>query len=152
MGAVMHSSRSAPTKVVVFQWPWSNGRLADAGLESVRRGGAHFEPEAAEDTAKAHLHIMELGLHQFPRCQHRPNLLRRQRFAMNRPKPAQPHQLCDASGILLVGLDRHGLEGVTHGACLKQFNSETGLDHASIQPLRRRPGLQADPGQRQTKT
>jgi hypothetical protein len=47
---------------------------------------------------------MELALNKLAYCQKRPRLLGRQRLAMNRTEPAEPHQLCDAARILAVGL------------------------------------------------
>src|ERR1019366_7083372 len=40
----------------------------------------------------------------------RPRFLRRHGFAMDRPKPTEPHQLRDATRAVAIGLDRHRLQ------------------------------------------
>ncbi len=51
---------------------------------------------------------------------------------------------------LPVRLHRHRLECVTHVPRLQQLDRKAGCPHPRIQPLRKRPGLQADPHQAQT--
>ena len=88
-------------------------------------------------------------LHQLARGQQRAHLLRRQRLAMHRPEPAQPHQLRDAARILAIGLHRHRLEGIAHVPRLQQLDRKPGFPHRRIQPLRQRSSLQPDPRQAQ---
>ena len=64
--------------------------------------GADLQAEAAQDAAQAHLDIVQLGLQQLARRQQGAHLLRRQRLAVHRPEPAEPHQLRDAARILAV--------------------------------------------------
>ena len=103
-----------------------------------------LQTEAAEDTAKAHLDIMKLGLHQLARRQHCLYLLCWQRSAIHRSKPAKTHQLGNAACVLLVGLDRHRFEGIAHVTCLKQVDDKATSNQTSIQPLRQRPRFQAN--------
>src|SRR5215213_1874794 len=87
---------------------------------------------------------MALGLQELARGQKRPHLLGRQRLAVHRAEPAQAHQLGDAAGVGAIGFDRHGFEGRADMARLKQFHRQPGRLQASKEPLRQRPGLQAD--------
>jgi hypothetical protein len=64
---------------------------------------------------------------------------------------AQSQQLRNATGILAVGLDGHGLEGVAHMPCLQEFHRQARIAHRGIKPLRQRPGLQPHPRQLKTK-
>src|SRR5215213_9387188 len=86
---------------------------------------------------------MALGLQERAGGQKRPHLLGRERLAVHRAKPAQPHQLGDAAGVLTIRLDRHGLEGRADMARLKQFHRQPGRLHLGKEPLRQRPGSQA---------
>jgi hypothetical protein len=88
---------------------------------------------------------MGLALQQLARRQKRSHFLRRQRLAMHRAEPAEPHQLSDTARVLAVGFDRHRLEGSPHVPGLEQFNWQPGIAHARIEPLRQRPSLQPDP-------
>ena len=111
-------------------------------------GRPNLQAKAAQDALQAHLDIMALGLQELAGGQKRPHLLGRQRLAVHRPEPAQAHQLGDAAGILTISLHRHGLEGGAHMARLEQFHRQAGRLQASKEPLRQRPGLQADPRHR----
>src|SRR5437588_8690821 len=66
-------------------------------------------------------------------------------MAMYRPKPAEPHQLRDAAGIIAVRLHRHRLERIAHMPRLKQLNRKTRLLQRRKQPLRQRTSLEPDP-------
>ena len=71
-------------------------QLLDPRRKTLRRGRPDLQPEAAQNPAQAHLHIVKLRLHQLARRQERPHLLRRHRLAMHRTEPAKPHQLGNA--------------------------------------------------------
>ncbi len=77
--------------------------------------------------------IKKLGLHQLARREHGAHFPRRQRFAMHRPKPTEPHQLGDALGILAAGLNRHGVEGAAPMTCLKRLDGKTSFRQTGIQ-------------------
>jgi len=64
---------------------------------------------------------------------------------MDRPKPAEPHQLRDASRVVAVGLDRHRLKGDAHIPGLQQLNRQARLHQRRVKLLPQRPGLQANP-------
>ena len=120
-------------------------QLADPDRKAPRRGRPDLQPEAAQHAPQAHLHVEALRLQQLARGQQRARLLRRQRLAVHRAEPPQPHQLRDAARVLAVGLHRHRLERVPHVPGLKQLHREPGLAHRRVQPLRQRTRLQADP-------
>src|SRR3954463_3245474 len=113
---------------------------------------AHLEPEAAQKTPQTELHVAHLGLQLLARDQQRPNLLGGGRFAMHRPEPAHPQELGDAAGVPAIGLDDHRRERRLHVARLQQHRLKAGLDQRGLEPLRQRPGLQADARQPQIET
>ena len=123
-------------------------QFADPGGEGPRRRRADLQPEAAQHPAQAHLDVMVLGLQQLARRQQRSHFLRRQRLAVHRAEPAEPHQLGNAARVLAVGLDRHRLVGVPHVPGPEQFDRQSRFPHARIQPLRQRSSLQPDPPHR----
>ena len=53
------------------------------------------------------------------------------------------HELRNAAGVLPIGLDRHGLEGIANVPRLQQLYLEPVLPHALVE--RQRPGLHPDP-------
>jgi hypothetical protein len=63
---------------------------------------------------------------------------------MNRPKPAHPHQLRDAARILAVGLHRHRRQRGLHVSRFQKSRFQASLSQPRMQPLRKRPSLQAD--------
>ena len=63
---------------------------------------------------------------------------------MHGAKPAQSHQLSDAAGVGAIGLDRHGLERRAHVPRLEQLDRQAGRLQAGKEPLRQRPGFQAN--------
>jgi hypothetical protein len=111
---------------------------------------AHLEPEAAQKTPQAELHVAHFGLQLLARDQERPNLLGGRRLAVHRSEPAHAQQLGDAAGVLAVGLDDHRRERRLHVAGLEQHRLKTGFDQSGLEPLRQRPGFQADAHQRQS--
>jgi hypothetical protein len=64
---------------------------------------------------------------------------------MHRPEPPHPQQLRDAARILAVSLVHHGRQRCLHVPRLEQHHLKPGRDQASVQPLRQRARLQADP-------
>ena len=88
----------------------SGDEVADAVGKTLRRRTAHFEPEAAQNPAQAHLDIVQLRLHQLARGQDGTHLLRGERLAMHRAEPAEPHQLGNPACVVAVRLHRHRLE------------------------------------------
>src|ERR1700722_8513976 len=67
---------------------------------------ADLQPEAAQNPAQSVLEVLELALHQLACRQHRADLLCRDRLAVYRSEPAEPHQLraslrSDFTGIAL---------------------------------------------------
>jgi len=68
------------------------GMAGHQGLQSCcigpRRCGTDLQPEAAQNTADAHLYVMKLSLQEFARRQDRAHFLSRQGLAMHRPEPA----------------------------------------------------------------
>jgi hypothetical protein len=71
---------------------------------------------------------------------------------MHRPEPAHPQELGDAAGVLAIGLDDHRRERRLHVARLQQHRLKAGLDQRGLEPLRQRPGFQADARQPQIET
>ena len=51
-----------------------------------------------------------------------------------RPKPAKPHQLRNTTCVLAVGLDRHGLERITHDRTFGLDNANARLFQRNINP------------------
>ena len=121
-------------------------QLAHPRRKGLRRRRPHLQPEAAQHPAQAHLHVKPLALQQLARRQQRPRLLRRNRLAVHRPEPAQPHQLRDPARVLAVRLHRHRLERRPHMPRLQQHGRQPGRVQRREQPLRPRPGFKADPG------
>jgi hypothetical protein len=111
-------------------------QFADPAWKGSRCRRADLQPKAAQHPAQAHLDVMVLGLQQLTRRQQRSHFLRRQRLAVHRTEPAEPHQLGDAARVLPIGLDRHRLECVSHVPGLEQFDRQSRIPHARIQPLR----------------
>ena len=58
----------------------------------LQSGTVLFGAEPAQNAPQAHLHVEQLRLHQLARRQQRADLLGYNRFAVHRPKPAEPHQ------------------------------------------------------------
>ena len=71
----------------------------------------HLEPESAQDPAQTDLEVDQLGLELFARRQQGAHFLGAQGFGVHRPKPAEPHQVGDATGIVAVSLHGHGRQG-----------------------------------------
>src|SRR4051812_47801395 len=63
---------------------------------------------------------------------------------MHRSVPAHAHHLSNATGVRAIRFDRHGREGRLHMSGLKQHDIKAGSNNTSVEPLRERPGLQAD--------
>lgn len=63
---------------------------------------------------------------------------------MNRAKPAHTDHLGNAEGVAPVGLDRHCLEHALNLAGLHAHRLHPGFAQVAVQPLRQRPGLEAD--------
>jgi hypothetical protein len=124
-------------------------QLPDPRREAALADGADLEAEVAQQAADAELDIKQLALQELAPGEQGPDLLRRHRLAMDRPVPAHPEQLSDAAGVLAIGFHRHGRERRLDLAGLEQHHVEPGLGQAGMEPLRQRPGLEADPGDRQ---
>src|SRR6202049_5352034 len=77
-------------------------QLFDASGKVCPRRLADLQPEAAQNPAQAVLAVPELALHQLARRQHRADLLCRDRLAVYRPEPAEPHQLRDLARVVAV--------------------------------------------------
>jgi hypothetical protein len=71
---------------------------------------------------------------------------------MHRTEPAQPHQLGNATRVLPIGLDRHRLECVPDMLGLEQFDRQSRIPYARVQPLRQRSGFKPDPRHRNPQT
>ena len=69
---------------------------------------------------------------------------------MHRTKPAQPHQLGDAASVIAIGLYWHCFECVPNVPSLEQFDCQSRLPDAHIQPLRQWSSLKPDPRYRKT--
>ena len=117
--------------------------IAHAPLKGLGRGWPDLQAKAPQHAPQAHLDIMALGLQELAGGQKGPDLLGGQRLAVHGAKPAQPHQLGDAAGVLTIRLDRHGLERRADMARLEQFHRQAGRLHLGKEPLRQRPRLQA---------
>src|SRR5450631_3390355 len=114
-------------------------QLFDASGKICPRGLADLQPEATQNSAQAVLEVQQLALHQLARRQHRADLLGRDRLAVDRPEPAEPHQLRDLARVVAVRLHRHRLEGITHVLRLQKLDRKASLLHGRIEPLRQRP-------------
>jgi hypothetical protein len=106
-------------------------QLADAARKGSRRCRADLQPKAAQHPAQAHLDVMVLALQKFACRQQGPHLLRRQRLAVNRAEPAEPHELSDAARILAIRLDRHRLERVPDVPSFEQLDRQACVPHAA---------------------
>jgi hypothetical protein len=124
-------------------------RLADPGGGPALADLADLEAEPARDSPDTQLDVQQLALQQLAPDQQGPDLLGRRRLAVHRPVPAHAQQPGDAARVLAVGLHDHGRERRLHVPRLQQRRLEPGAGQAGVQPLRQRPGLQPDPGQRQ---
>ena len=80
-----------------------------------------------------------------PSCQ-RPHPLRRQRFAMHRSKPAQPHQLRDALRILAIGS-----VPTKHQAAIIRHGRPSAMPEAGLSSLPFTPHLEGWPTKLTTK-
>ncbi|MGY3540476.1 hypothetical protein ACVIIY_004696 [Bradyrhizobium sp. USDA 4515] len=89
-------------------------------------------------------------MQQLARRQDGAGLLRRDRLAVHRPEPAEPHQLRDPAGIVAVRLHRHRLEGFANVPRFQQLDRKPCVSQTRIQPLRQGACLQPDPFQYQT--
>jgi hypothetical protein len=70
------------------------------------------------------LHVAKLRLHQLARREHGPHLLRRDRLAMHRPEPAEPHQLRDPARVVAVALHRPRLKCIMNVPGLQKLNRQ----------------------------
>jgi hypothetical protein len=120
-------------------------QLLDPSGKPLRCSRPDLQSEAAQNAAQAHLDIEQLRLNELARCQQGTYLLRRQRFAVYRTKPAEPDQLRNAAGIIAVGLHRHRLERITYVPRLQQLDRKSNVPQRRVKPLRQRAGLQSDP-------
>lgn len=77
-------------------------------------GCLYMRQDTIPHLTRSSLHCCLLARHQ-----HRTGLLRRDRVAVHRAEPTQPHQLSNAASVLLFGFHRHGLEGCAHVAGLR---------------------------------
>src|SRR5450755_4104525 len=108
-------------------------QLFDASGKICPRGLADLQPEATQNSAQAVLEVQQLALHQLARRQHRADLLGRDRLAVDRPEPAEPHQLRDLARVVAVRLRRHRLEGITHVPRLQKLDRKASLLHGRIE-------------------
>jgi hypothetical protein len=79
-------------------------QLLDPALELHRPDYADLEAEVTQSPAQIVLDRDRLRLQQFAMGQQHPQLLAAQRLHMHRTIKSRPHHLCDAAGIVAVGL------------------------------------------------
>src|SRR5262245_38873309 len=87
-----------------FQIRMTGYQFADPPGKASRCRVPNLEPKAVQYAAQAVLHVQKLRLHQLARREHRAYFLRPHRLAMHRTKPAQPHQLRNATRSDFTGI------------------------------------------------
>ena len=134
---------------------WMSGHRSSLirAAKPPRRGRPHLQPGSlAKCVAQARLDIAKLRLHQLAGGEQRCSASLARSLTCNAPAETNQAVLAARYRAHRCGQTSPAspcLECVTHVPRLQQLDRKAGCPHPRIQPLRKRPGLQADPHQAQ---